>query len=207
MTNNSSSDDLRSLWQSQPSKFSPMSVEELRQASHKLARRVFWRNLREYFAAAIVIVAFSYYFYEFHTVLLRLGSGLTIAGVLFMAFQLFKKGSPMTGAEAIETRNCLDFYRAELVKQRDLLLSVWKWYLLPLVPGLVLFFAGEFQLAFMQQTLQASRTRIDLWLGMVCAAGAGIFLLVAKLNYWAARKLQAKIDALDGASSPHRAKT
>ena len=39
--------------------------------------------------------------------------------------------------------SCLEFHRSELVRQRDLLRSVWWWYLLPFVPGMLLIPVGS----------------------------------------------------------------
>jgi hypothetical protein len=36
----------------------------------------------------------------------------------------------------------IEFHRRELVRQRDMLRSVWRWYIAPIVPGLAVFLAG-----------------------------------------------------------------
>ena len=84
----------------------------------------------------------------------------------------------------------LEFTRSELVRQRDLLRSVWWWYLLPFVPGMLLIPVGY-------------------WLegpGWVLLA-LGIFVAVAfvgigLLNQRVAHKLQRRIDDLDGVRKP-----
>lgn len=199
MTNDNSSDELCGLWQSQRSEFIPMPVEELRQASGKLASQVYWRNLREYSAAIFVVAGFGYYLWEFHTVLLRLGSGLTIAGVLYMAVQLHRKGSAAGMAEEMESKTCLEFYRSALVRQRDLLSSVWKWYLLPFAPGMILFLLGLLKFVLDQPASHLHYAAIALVFGLTFAGCAGVFALVGWLNRRAAKDLQRKIDALDTA--------
>jgi hypothetical protein len=197
MKNNNASDELLNLWQSQEPQSISMSAKELRDASSKLERRVFWRNSREYLGVAIVVVAFGYSLYKFETVLLRLGSGLTIAGALFVAFQLYRKGSAAAMAQDLESKNCVEFHRMALVRQRDLLLSVWKWYLLPFVPGLGLFLLGELQMVLRQPASHFHYGMVALWFGITFTVCAGTFVLVEWLNRRAAKALQKEIDALD----------
>jgi hypothetical protein len=199
MTNDNPHNDLLGLWQSQRSELIPMPVEELRQASNRLTSRVYWRNLREYLGAILVVVVFAFYFYKFHTVLVRLGSGLTIAGALFMAFQLYRKGSAASMATEEEAKSCLEFYRSALVRQRNLFSSVWKWYLLPFAPGMILFLIGLLQFVLDQPASHLHYGLVALWFGITFAGCAGLFALVGALNHWAAKELQRKIDALDAA--------
>jgi hypothetical protein len=201
MTNDNSPIELRALWQSQRPEFIPMPAEELRKVSSKLARSVYWRNLREYLGAAVVVAAFAFYSYKFHTVLLRLGSGLTIAGALFMVLQLHRKGSAANMTTEMEAVNCLEYYRTALVRQRDLLSTVWKWYLLPFAPGMCLFLIGLLKFVLDQPASRLHYGLIALVFGITFAGCAGVFVLVGALNQRAARDLQSKIDALDAARS------
>jgi positive regulator of sigma E activity len=86
--------------------------------------------------------------------------------------------------------SCLDFHRRELVRQRDLLRSVWSWYLGPLVPGMVVFLFGSI--------LQKVRQPTD-WLKAlpVAAFMAAGFWFTARLNRRAAGCLQRQIEELD----------
>jgi hypothetical protein len=197
MTNNNSSDELLNLWKSQKPQSISLSAKELRDASSKLERRVYWRNIREYMGAAIVAIAFGFYMVKFQTVLLRLGSGLTIAGALFVAFHLFRKGSTAVMTTDLESKSCVEFYRTELVRQRDLLLSVWKWYLMPFVPGLGLFLLGMLQMVLRQPASHLHYGMVALWFGATFAMCAATFALVEWLNRRAAKEIQKKIDTLD----------
>jgi len=176
-----------------------MPVDELRQASNRLARRVQWRNLREYAAVAVVVAVFSFYGYRFHAMMLRAGASLTIAGALFMAFQLYRKGSAAEMAAGLEAKNCLEFYRMELVRQRDLLATIWKWYLLPFAPGMILFLLGLLLSVMEQPAAHLHYGLIALVFGATFAVCAGVFVLVGAMNHRAAKELQRQIDALDAA--------
>jgi hypothetical protein len=202
MSNDRSPDDLRTVWQCQPSETISIPVEELRRASHKLTRRVFWRNTREYLAACVVVVGYGSFFFEFQTWLLRLGSALTVAGVLWIVFQLHKRGSAAPMAKEMDAQNCLDFHRAELVRQRDLHATVWKWYLLPFVPGMSLFLLGQLQTTLSRPGASARQGAIELGFAAVAGFCAVVFAVVGKLNRGKARKLQERIDALDALKGP-----
>ncbi len=197
MNNLNSDDKVRGVWLSQSSEFISISPEELRQASNRMTRRIFWRNLREYLATAFVVAIFGYYFYKFPTVLLRLGCGLIVVGSLLMVFQLYRNGSATSMAKGMNSKSCVDFHRAELLRQRDLLLSVWKWYLLPFVPGMCVFLLGLLQMVLQQPASRFHYGLVALWFGVSTVFLAGVFALVGKLNQMGAKKLQKEIDALD----------
>ena len=83
----------------------------------------------------------------------------------------------------------LAFRRAELVRQRDLLRSIWLWYLGPFIPGLVVLIAAFARTSYVHA--HPAVLLIDLLL-----FGA-IFLAIGRVNARGARKLQEQIDELD----------
>ncbi len=90
--------------------------------------------------------------------------------------------------------NWIDFRRRELIRQRDLLRSIWRWYLGPLIPGLAVMF-----MAFAQAAV-GSHSHVKHPGVLVAIDGlffVTVFLVVAMLNKKAARKLQRQIDDLD----------
>ena len=86
---------------------------------------------------------------------------------------------------ALGRTNCVDFYRAELVRQRDLSKDSWG-YLLPFVPGVALALFGD-----------GFENRPTSQLIAIVAFGVALFLGVAWWNAHTARRLQNEIDALD----------
>jgi len=202
MGNDNSPNELLNAWQSQELGVLAVSVDELRRASDKLARRVFWRNTTEYLAAIVVVVGYGYWFFTFHTLLLRLGSVLTVAGVLWVVYQLHKRGSATPMKMEMDPRSCLDFHRSELVRQRDLHASAWRWYLLPFVPGLGTFMFGQLQLQLARTHSASQRHSIAVGFTVVGGIIACVFLAIWKLNQLRARSLQKKIDELDAMKEP-----
>lgn len=202
MTTNNSPHELLNVWQSQKLGAIAMSVDELRRASDKLTRRIFWRNTREYLAAVLVIVVYGYYIYQFHGVLARLGSVLIMIAALWVAYRLHTMGSSSALAPEMGAQSCVDFHRSELIRQRDLLLSIWGWYLLPFAVGLTVFLFGLLQMSLGRPGARLHYGEIAIGFGVVFAVCAGAFVFLGKINIWAARKLQRQIDALDALKQP-----
>jgi hypothetical protein len=112
------------------------------------------------------------------------GDLLLMAALVYTAYRYRKQrlAAPPAG---LGRTNCVDFYRAELVRQRDLSQDSWG-YLLPFVPGLTL--------ALLDGVLEVRTTSqlIALVAGFV-----GLFLGIAWWNAHTARKFQNEMDALN----------
>jgi hypothetical protein len=184
-------DDMRSVWQGQRPGPAPPPLDEIRGKAGKLHARIFWRNCREYLAAALLVPYFGYRAWTAGAPLTRVGNGLMVAGLLYMAYQLHRKASAAPAPADLGGQNCVAFYRAEFERQRDALLGVWKWYLGPLVPGLATVMAAGSIAAFHRSTP----------IGMLSILPAGLVALLlwglGRLNRKAAGQLQKQIDALD----------
>ena len=186
MENELPPENLKSLWQSQSVEPIQMSLEEIRKKAERFQKRIRNRNLREYAASVVVFAAFSYYMWRWPD--LRLACGLILAGTAYVVYQLHTKGAAKNVPASLALDPWLQFHRRELERQRDLLGDVWKWYLLPFVPGLLVFIA----------TLLL-RLPADKWIRMLpfivfCAA---VFYGIWRLNQRGANKLQRQIDELN----------
>jgi Flp pilus assembly protein TadB len=183
--------DLQCVWQKQTPEEIRMSVDEIRLRARKLEKKIYWRNAREYIAAVAVVVFFGFELARTHDLLMGTGFGLIIAGMLYLMWQLHRQGSSRGMAAEMGLESGVDFFRRELERQRNLLQHVWRWYLAPLVPGLVvvtvavgrknphhLHHYGWFLVAY----------------SLLVALG---FIFVWRLNERAARRLQRHIDELD----------
>jgi hypothetical protein len=90
----------------------------------------------------------------------------------------------------------LAFLRDQLMRQRDALAGVWRWYLAPLVPGMALFIAA---------TYRAMRTAMPTGAAIAGIAPSiivivAIFVAIHFINRAAARRLDREIAALDAAN-------
>jgi len=199
MTNDSVS-RICEFWQQGSGEPPRLNAEELHGRISKFERTITRRNLREYVAAALVIGVFAYYGWVFPTFLLRIGCGLLVAGTTFVAYQLHRRASARPAPAEMGLRNCVEFQRSELQRQRDALSAIWSWYLLPFLPGMTVFLLGLFQFT-MQVTRVAGRpfpmVPAAAGFGLISGCVAIIFLVIWLLNRKAARDLQTQIDHLD----------
>jgi hypothetical protein len=184
MPNEPLPDDVRNVWQNQPLENTTMPLEEIHRKARQFETRIRRRNLREYLGAAVGIAAYTFYFFRFENPTIRAGSALVIAGALYVVVQLYKRASPGTLPVDLASTASLEFHRGELVRQRDLLSSVWRWYIGPIVPGLVVFSAG----------ILPHRLAVIVGFALIFL---GFFGLIIWLNYRAALRLDRQITEID----------
>ncbi len=182
--NNSQFNDPQQLWQSQPVENAKMSVDAIRRRAGRFERRIRNRNLREYVSSLVAVAMFGYFFAKDDAVLARIAYVLFIGGLVWVVVQLHRKGSVRSMPAASEASASLQFFRAELERQRDAVRNVWSWYLAPLVPG------------FLVLTIAAIAAGRMLRITLTDAGVAALFFFVWKLNQRAARCLQRTIDEL-----------
>jgi hypothetical protein len=181
-------DHLQSLWQGQPAHDRLMSVDQLRDRSRRLTRIVSRRNMREYVAGGMAIVTCGYLAWKAPLLpLMRAGFLVSVPAVIFVVYHLHRQGASRVMPADMALASCLAFHRGELVRQRDLLRGVWRWYLAPLIPGLILVCLGP-ALAHPEHAGRA----LALFAGILA-----FFALIGEANRYAAKRLQARIDALE----------
>ncbi len=184
-------DPIVNLWTAQQSEARGLSRAELEQREALLRRRVFRRDIVEYAAGALVIAAFGRIALVTPDWGIRIASAVLIAGTLLVMWNLWQR-RPKDDPAAL-ARDAHAHYRARLVAQRDTLASVGRWYLGPMVPGMILFLAATMRAIAQTMPLSAA-----LVVGTIAATiVGGIFLGVWWLNARAARALDTEIAALD----------
>ena len=171
-----------------------MSIEQVQASAGSFQRKIQWRNAREYVASLAVIVFFGYEFVRAGGApLVRIGFGLIIAGTFYLIWHMLTKGSARPLPKDAGLSSCIEFQRRELERQRDLLSSVWSWYLGPLIPGMAVLISAY---GFANPGHVKYPALFVVPYAIVVAA---VFVGIAKLNAKAARKLQKQIDELDEA--------
>jgi hypothetical protein len=114
--------------------------------------------------------------------------GLCIAGSLVIAYQFRKRMGTRSFPADAASMSCLEFYRRELERQRDANLSIWSWYILPMLPG-----------AAMMIVAVAFIPRLGPFLAAFYTIGfTVVFILTGVANKRGAQRLQQKIDELRG---------
>ena len=164
-----------------------MSIAEVRAQAQQFQKRIRNRNLREYSAMVLAIVMaipLAVFFRSFPLIVVAMG--LILVGTLFIGYQFRKRMSSRSfGAEAA-SMSCLEFYRRQLERQRDANLSIWSWYILPMLPGTAMMLIG---MAFMP----ALGPVVALFYAVTFTVA---FILTGVANKRGARRLQQKIDEL-----------
>lgn len=186
MTRNFNQESLIRLWHEDNIAPAALPLDEIKHRARHFGEQVHRRNRREYIAAAVVAVAFAIYVVILPGLLLKTGSLLLIAGVAIVVWQLSRRTSrqePTTVTADVRTH-----YLARLVVEEQLLASVGRWYLAPLVPGLVVFMVGQAEI-----TGHLNPLGITFYIAIPALLLGGIWLL----NYRAAAMLRRQIDRLN----------
>ena len=165
-----------------------MPLDELRSRSRMLERRIRWRNLREDVGCGVVVLGFGRWAWTAETLVIRIGACLTVAAAVFVAYYLYRWGLalPMPG-EMAQRLAAVAVPQDRVERQRDLLRSVWTWYLLPVVPGVVVLNVG---------VVLAHPERLSHVVRFAVFAIA-MFVVIGLLNGWVANRIQRRIDALE----------
>ncbi|MGD9815291.1 MAG: hypothetical protein AB7Q23_08805 [Hyphomonadaceae bacterium] len=183
-------DPLQTLWKSQPEEPFTMSLAEVRTRAERFQSRVRRRNWIEYGASVFVVVAFGFMAAANPAPLVKLGALLIIAATLYVCWKL---ATMARAAAKDEAQSWADFHRAELIRQRDALRSVWRWYLGPFIPGMVVFVAGTALSLGPTAPLLAKASLFGAGVGFVTV----VFVAIGQLNAFAARQIEREIAALD----------
>jgi peptidoglycan/LPS O-acetylase OafA/YrhL len=188
-------DPLKATWLSQSVEQTQMTAIDLAAAATRFERKVRRRNLIEYAAGAVLIplMVAAALFGHFGW-MMRTAAAMSLVGVIFVLWQLHRRGSPGRAPSGGSAESLLAFQRAELVRQRDALRSVPLWYLLPLVPGFLMMGVGRwFQEPGRSRSVAEDHTVILA--GMVI--GLLVLVIIAMLNLLVAARLDRHIDRID----------
>ena len=171
-----------------------MSMAEIHSRASRFRSRIRTRNLTEYAAAVLVIGLFGWVAWLIPQPVVKAGAVLIMLAAIYVAYALHRKGG--AGKALPDGMHPLaDYHRTELVKQREALATVWRWYILPFVPGILVFVGG---VSFAPDTGLPLIARL-IQFGTSALFVGGLFAAIAWLNARAAKQLDAEIAALDEA--------
>ncbi len=176
-------DDLQSLWKDQQLEHTRIATEAIRMMAGNFQSRIQRRNRREYVAAALGMAGHAVIAAVAPNPPVRAGAILVIAAVLYVCYQLHRRGASSDVPEELALRPAIDFHRAQLERQRDALRGVWSWYVLPFMPGLLMVLIGG---------ARGLRHAVINAAGLAALAAGAVWL-----NVRAANRLQREIDQLN----------
>lgn len=187
-------DPIQTLWATDATNARAPSPEALRQRGRRLQRSLRLRDSLEYLAALFVVIWFGRLALTATSWPVQLGCGLIILGAVAVAAGLWRRRERRpTDADASVG---IAHLRARLIRQRDLLASVPRWYLAPLVPGVTVFVMAQAA----ERARQIGPERA-MWSALIALAVIGaVFAGVWWLNRRGARALEQEIAALDRAT-------
>jgi hypothetical protein len=124
---------------------------------------------------------------------LRIGWALASAYGLYVAAVVTKLRTESM-PDGLEFKDALEHYRSELVRQHHHIRTLWRWYILPMAPGMTFIIVGS--------AIEASKLGRPLWPAfMMAAILAGLGAVIHLSTNGTARKLQVRIDALGSVRS------
>jgi hypothetical protein len=187
-------EEMRRAWQEQPTDAHEVRVDAIRARAEKLERAVRRRDLREYAAGALVAGG---------CLVATLGPGparpfaiATLIGLVLVLGRLWRHARSAPPAPALDapTAEHLGYLRVRLSREGALLASAGSWYLAPLVPGMVILFAGIARAA-----PPGARAMPAFWVGLGVPAVIVIitFVVIQQVNARAARALEDEIRELE----------
>jgi hypothetical protein len=177
--------ELKTMWKTQPVHSGPLSLDQIKRDAEAFHRTVVRQNRAGAAGAIAIMLIFGAYAWFLPDVVIRIGSGLVAAGALVALLTHRKlastRGLPQDGVAS----TYVDYFRAELIRQRDGLRSVWLWGVAPFLPGtsLIVYGMGHQHGGVLPWQIPAMfvvPTLVAIW-----------------MHFAHARKIQHKIDALD----------
>jgi hypothetical protein len=186
----SGEEDLKYLWQSQDVPKTEIDMQALSLKANDFQRTIRRRNLGEYVAALLVTPVFVYTALNPGPLLTRIGAVLLVAGIGVMVTHIHLRGHAAAEEPPVDgpTERLVTWHRAELERQRQLLLRVPVWYVGPILPGGALFIGG-----FALEHPEAWPMSL-----FALAFSSAIIGGILWANRAAARKLARQIAELDG---------
>ncbi len=188
-------DPLQTLWKEQQQEHFAMSLSDVRARADRFQDRVRMRNFIEYAVGGVVVLAFAWTAFAADGVIARAGAALIALATIYVCWRLHHLARAAAHDERSAAASWAQFHRSELVRQRDALRSVWRWYLGPLAPGLVLFWIGAGLAPSSEAPMLVRLATAALGLGV----GAALFYAIGVANARAADSLQREIEAIDRA--------
>ena len=121
LRNNSMSNDIRFVWQSQTKKPSDISLELIHHKARRLEETMHQKIVSTYVVALIIVVIALYISWQLDEIFFRMGAGALILLAVSLIYQTRKAVSPGRLPLDATLGVSLDFYRQDLERQRSYL--------------------------------------------------------------------------------------
>ena len=175
-------DQLKQAWRAGAPGAPLPSLDEVREGAFAFHRRIAARNRREYAACLILPLFFMAVALAVGGTFLLLGAGLVAAGCAFVAWQLGRRAAAAPPPDAAAAP-LIAHQRAALDRQRRALAGAGAWYVLPMLPGTLIFTLAP----GLDRGAAAAGSDFHIWFPV--ALILAVALAIWALNLWAARRL------------------
>jgi hypothetical protein len=128
-------DPIKAVWRSQPTEVPTMPISYLRHRARKLERSFRVRHYLEQSAFVLALILCVRVIAVAPHAWVKIGVALLLAGIVYSMVQWWRRARDhrSQGFESVDAS--LVFYRRELERQRDIHRTLWRWYMLPMAPG------------------------------------------------------------------------
>lgn len=171
------------LWEQQSQEEQIVRLDHIRAKAERLDKKTRRWRVATTVLFALLLIKGAVEVWTQEGILEKAGDLLLMAALVYTAHQ-YRKQRLASPPVALGRTNGVEFYCAELVRQRNLSQDGWG-FLLPFVPGLAV--------ALLDGVLEARTTR---QLFAIVAAFVALFLGIAWWNARAARRIQREIELL-----------
>ena len=200
MTTDNGSDVLRELWQRQSGSSFSMEPDEIQRRLSRLQADLRDVQIVVYILCPGLAIWFAYWLtFTTQPIITRAGLLLLVLGMSFWVGQIWlynrDRQKALVNSDVAGQTSCLEFYRAELVRQRDFNRGGWFW------SRLLALYSGLFLCGWAPLDHHATFKSRVINLIVVFILG----VLAVWLSYRKSRKLQWQIDAIDAMRRPNGA--
>jgi hypothetical protein len=155
--------------------------------TQQLLKKIRRRTLMGYAVLFILALSFGSFVFIVPNTLQRIGACLTVAAILYMAYQLYESRCRDLPSET-DLSACWNFYRAELERQRDFHRGKLFWLrFVIIIPGYLLFCIG----------FAIARPELAPILAAIMVCFVALLIVAVPNNLRCSRKYQRQIDELD----------
>jgi hypothetical protein len=194
MTTDNGSDFLRALWQKQSGSSFSMEPDEIQRRLSRIQADLRDGKILVYTLCPGIAIWFAYCLtFTTQAIVTRVGLLLSILGMNFWVGLVWlynrDRQNALANSDAAGQTSCVEFYRAELVRQRNFNRGAWFW------SRLLALFAGLFFTMWEPLHLGARDSNAPRVVNLIVISILAI--LAVWLSYRSSRKLQQQIDAID----------
>jgi hypothetical protein len=134
--------DVGQMWRRQPHAGHTMSLDEIRTKARELDARVKQWNLVGGLMCALLLVKNAWEIWVDTDLLERAGDSLMFVALVYVIYQFGRWAHAETAPATLGRASCAEYYRARLMRERNLSREGWK-FILPFVPGVALIVFGR----------------------------------------------------------------